>query len=223
MKQEIDKNKIKAVIFDFDGVLVNSKRAIFKTYREACKEMGIKFYSSLAEFSKNIDGNYEHFYVRLGIPKKYFKKMSLAYKKHYRKFEKEVSLFSGVENVLKKLKSHGFKVGIVSNTHDYIIKYFLKKFRIAKYIDVVVGGNKIDRLKPDPAEINVAMKKMKVKPEETIFIGDMEVDMIAGRRAKVKNLIAVTYGYHPKSRLKKFNPDEFIEKPSKILNILSIE
>ena len=218
--QKLSNNRIRAVIFDFDGVIVDSKKSIFETYKEVCKEMGIKFYSSLREFLKNNDGNYLHFYVRLGIKKKDFAKIGRLYRKHYKKFENHVFLFDGIKETFKALKKFGFKIGVCSNTRSYVVNYFLRKFGLKKYTDVVVCGNDVKRLKPNPLMIIRAAKEMGVKLKETAFVGDMEADMIAGKRAKVAKLIAVTYGYHPKRRLEKFDPDSFASNPKQILNIV---
>jgi len=211
---------IKAVIFDFDGVIADSKKTIFKIYREVCRELGIKFYSSISDFSKNIDGNYKHFYIKLGIKRAEFAKTTEAYRKHYLRFEREFRAFPEVRGVLSQLKRRGIKIGISSNTHAFILRRLLRKFGLISYIDAIAGGKDIDKLKPDPQQILIAMKRLGVEPKETVFIGDMEADMIAGRRAKVAKLVAVTYGYHPRKYLKKYRPDAFASNPQQIIESL---
>jgi HAD superfamily hydrolase (TIGR01549 family) len=211
---------IKAVIFDFDGVIGDTRKAIFLIYREVCREMGRKFYSSLPEFSRNLNGNYKDFYIRLGIRQEEFGKANKTYKKYFLKFEKEMRPFGEIGPVLSALKKRGIKTGIASNTHEFIVRRMLKRFGFEKYIDVVVGGKDIDKLKPDPEQIVIAMKMLGVKRSEVAFVGDMEADMLAGRAAKVAKLIAVTYGYHPEARLEKFGPDAIARNPTDILTHL---
>jgi len=211
---------IRVLILDFDGVIADSKKAIYKTYREVCREMGIKFYSSSSEFANNIDGNYKHFFLKLGIKRSDFAKANLIYKKHYSRLEREIKPFPGIKETLAAIRSRGIKIGISSNSFESAIRRILKRHRLEKYIDTVVGGKDIDKLKPSPAQILIAAKRLGAKKSEVAFAGDMEVDMIAGRRAKIAKIIAVTYGYHPKERLKKFGPDDFASRPKDILDIV---
>jgi HAD superfamily hydrolase (TIGR01549 family) len=212
--------KIRAVIFDFDGVIGDTKKAIFGIYREVCRDMGKKFFGSYDEFILNLNGNYKDFYLTLGIKKDEFEAANGHYRKHYPKFEKDMRPFGEIGGVLASLKKRGIKTGIASNTHEFIIRRLLKRFGFKKYIDVVVGGKDIDKLKPDPEQIVIAMRKLGVKPGETAFVGDMEVDIIAGKAAKIAKIIAVTYGYHSKERLEKHGPDVIVGNPREILENL---
>jgi HAD superfamily hydrolase (TIGR01549 family) len=211
---------VKAVIFDFDGVIGDTRKAIFGIYREVCREMGKKFYGSFPEFARNLNGNYRDFYVKLGIREDEIEKANEIYRKHFLRFEKEMRPFGEIAGVLASLKRRGIRIGIASNTHEFIIRRLLKRFGFEKYVEVVVGGKDINKLKPDPEQIILAMKKLGAKPGETAFVGDMEVDMLAGRAAKVAKVIAVTYGYHPKARLEKFGPDAIVSSPQDILEKL---
>ena len=209
---------IKAVIFDFDGVIADSMKIIYEIYKAVCREMGKRFQYSIDEFARVLDGNYKNFYVELGISEEEIEIANETYKKYFLQLEKEIRPFHGIHDVLAALRKRGIKIGISSNTHEFIIRRLLKNFGMEEHIDVVVGGKDINKLKPDPAQIILAMEKLGVRHGETAFIGDMEVDMIAGRAAKVAKIIAVTYGYHGRERLEKFGPDVMVKNPSEILS-----
>lgn len=211
---------IEAVIFDFDGVIADSKETIFRIYEAVSKEMGIEFYDSISDFTKNLDGNYKHFYTKLGIKEKDFSKANKIYKKHFLRLGEGIRIFQGMEEVLSTLKKKSFKIGISSNTHEFIVRALLQRFGIENHIDAVIGGKDINKLKPDPALITNVMEKMEVDPEQTAYIGDMEVDMLAARAAKVGKLIAVTYGFHSKEMLERFDPDAMAYTPEEILENL---
>ncbi len=211
---------IEAVIFDFDGVIADSIGTIFKICEAVCKEMGIEFYDSISDFTKNLDGNYKHFYLKLGIKEKDSGKANRIYKKHFLKLGEGIGLFEGVEEVLYLLKKKGFKIGICSNTHEFIVRTLLKRFGIEKYVDAVIGGKDINKLKPDPALIILVIEKLGVEADHTAYVGDMEVDMLAGKAAKVGRLIAVTYGYHTREMLDIFDPDAMAYTPEEILENL---
>jgi HAD superfamily hydrolase (TIGR01549 family) len=211
---------IEAVIFDFDGVIADSKETIFRIYEAVSKEMGVEFYDSLSDFTKNLDGNYKHFYTKLGIMEKDFARANRIYKKHFLRLEEGIRIFEGMEEVLSSLRGKGFRIGISSNTHEFIVRTLLKKFGIEDFIECVIGGKDINRLKPDPALITIVIKKLGVEPTHTAYVGDMEVDMIAGKAAKVGKLIAVSYGFHSKETLERFDPDAMADTPGEILENL---
>ena len=215
-----EKNGIKAVIFDFDGVIADSKSTIYAIYRVVLAEMNKKFPFSLEEFTDVLDGNYKNFYASMGVEESEIEKANEIYKRQYMQLEKEIRPFHGASEVLSELKKRGYKIGISSNTHEFIIRRLLAQFGFENHVDAVVGGKDINKLKPDPEQILLVMEKLGVKHTECAFIGDMEVDILAGRAAKVARLIAATYGYHPRERLEKFNPDFYVNNPFQILGYL---
>ncbi len=96
-----------------------------------------------------------------------------------------VELLPGVEQLLKEL--HGqVKLGIVSNTQTITaadIKKKLAKIGIEQFFDVVIATGELGIHKPDPAPIIAAIKALDVKPERTIYIGDIETDLQAAHAA----------------------------------------
>jgi nicotinate-nucleotide--dimethylbenzimidazole phosphoribosyltransferase len=96
-----------------------------------------------------------------------------------------VELLPGVEQLLNELKDN-LKIGIVSNTQTITateIKNKLATVGIEHYFDVVVATAEIGLHKPDPAPITAAIKALVVKPERTLYIGDIETDLQAARAA----------------------------------------
>ena len=63
------------------------------------------------------------------------------------------------------------------------------------------------------------MKRLNSLPEETVYIGDMDGDMMAGRRAGVK-VIGVTWGWHKKEKLEQHKPDLIVESPQELLEAI---
>jgi nicotinate-nucleotide--dimethylbenzimidazole phosphoribosyltransferase len=96
-----------------------------------------------------------------------------------------VELLPGVEQLLKELKGK-VKIGIVSNTQTITateIKKKLAKVGIEHYFDVVIATAELGIHKPDPAPITAAIKALALKPERTIYVGDIETDLQAARSA----------------------------------------
>jgi len=121
------------------------------------------------------------------------------------------------KNILKELKKRKIKTGIISNELKDCILYSLKKHN-AK-VDIVLSTENTSKAKPHPYLLHKAMKKLKVKPSEVLYVGDHPKDIQMGKRAKVKTagLINILHG---KRALKKEKPDYLIRKLSEITSIL---
>ncbi len=134
--------------------------------------------------------------------------------------ENKLILYDDVIPTLKKLNNMGIKIGIVSNTPDFIIEFELDAFKLAPFFDKVLGlGDDQSICKPEPDGINMILEEMKCNPAKTIFIGDSEVDLIAAQRAKVFPI----YIDRNKEKRKKFviDPKSYI-KITSLLQIFEI-
>lgn len=88
----------------------------------------------------------------------------------------ECPLFPDVKPVLSKLRERGLKMGIISTGYEQDIDAITQKTGLQKDLfDVIVGADTLKKTKPDPEVFKYALKKLKVKPQETLFVGD-EID-----------------------------------------------
>lgn len=132
-----------------------------------------------------------------------------VYFKHYLlKGVKNVPLFPHVKEVLETFKKK-IKV-IVSNKRDEFIRKILKFHNIYGYFPEILGGDTSPCLKPDPCAILALLKKYKVNPGRTIFVGDMKVDIETGKNAGIRTC-GVTYGFDGKDKLLESSPDILVD------------
>ncbi len=112
-------------------------------------------------------------------------------------------LIKGVSRTLKTLKSRGLKLAIAStDTHKRTEKSF-KALRLIDLFDEIVGSDDVEEGKPAPDMILRILKKLRIRSDEAIMIGDMPVDLQMGRSANVKACIGVLTGSGKKERLEK--------------------
>jgi len=88
----------------------------------------------------------------------------------------ECPLFPDVNPVLSKLRERGLKMGIISTGYEQDIDAIIQKTGLQKELfEVIVGADTLKKTKPDPEVFKYALTKLKVKPQETLFVGD-EID-----------------------------------------------
>ncbi len=83
--------------------------------------------------------------------------------------------------------------------------------KIEKYFDYMLCADKLKYGKPHPQILQKIMRRFKLKPQETIYVGDMAIDAQAGRRAGIKTIIVAT-GSSARSQIKKEKPSRIIDR-----------
>ncbi len=97
------------------------------------------------------------------------------------RFDK-INFFPDVREFLKKLRSDGFKLGLLSNTESLKSKELENKLSLPTYFDKIVYSFEIKTIKPDPVAFNTILNKLKVKPNEAIMVGDSLRSDITGSK-----------------------------------------
>ena len=208
---------IKLVMFDWDGTLVDGLSINYRIYREITKKLGKRTPASPGELAKLTDGKWEELYYNLGIrTKKEIRQATKIYHELFGRFRNDFRLFPGVVDVLSSLKEHEIKIGIISNCEKPLMLMLVDRFNLSVYLDAVVAHGDTENVKPEPDQIHLCLEKLAVKPEHAVFVGDMTNDIKAARNAKLRKVIAVTYGWHTRKQLEKLKPDAIVDSPEEI-------
>lgn len=208
---------IKAIIFDFDGVINNGVEVHYDFYRDLCKSHDIEPpFSTKYEFRGWFDPrDYKTNYKNLGIFLRDSK--NISYKEYIKRFG--IPVIKGMKKVIKKLTKK-YVLAIVSTNHKEIIENQLEEYGILKSFKVVIGNGDMFKIKPHPKALLKCLKKLKLSSKEAIYIGDMISDIEAARNANVK-IISVAWGWSSKEELKKAKPDWIVNNPKELLSILN--
>ena len=181
---------IKAIIFDFDGVIVNSEKIWLKAKIKALKENKIKIKKKI-NLNTNLGLGSDNFFLKF-IPKSIYKKkinnVIHKYKLITKKsFLKTPKLNNGILNILK-IKSLKFSI-VSNNSKNFIIKS-LKKHKIYNYFKskniIALRGKKFR--KPNSYGYKLALKKLKCKNYEVVVVEDSLTGISAAKNAKIKNI-----------------------------------
>ena len=103
-------------------------------------------------------------------------------------------LYPDVETTLRALVELGARLAVCTNKQQAATLAVLEGFNIAKYFEVIVGGDIVPFRKPDPRHLLAALDQLRVSPTESVMIGDNENDHAAGRAAGTA-VILMRYGY----------------------------
>jgi phosphoglycolate phosphatase len=119
------------------------------------------------------------------------------------------TLFPGLVNVLDKAKAHGLRMGVCTNKVEHLSHKLLGEIGLAKYFDVVVGGDTLPTMKPDPAPYLEAVRRLGLDTGQTAMFGDSETDIRTAQNAGAP-VIAVSFGYTAQ-HVSHFNPTHVID------------
>jgi HAD superfamily hydrolase (TIGR01509 family) len=183
--------RYRAVIFDKDGVLINSFETVYSAMNKALTHYD---YDSLAreEFRKEwwgirADDNIER---KLRISRERALEIFDLYKQKRKELDQMTKLYPNVKTVLSRLDGD-YGMGVVTSTNREIAIKLLEDFEIFGFFDVIVGGDETTP-KPAPDALLKACNELGVEPEETIFIGDTDADIGAGQSAGCTTVIVTT-------------------------------
>ncbi len=179
-----EKNKIKAVIFDFDGVLANTDIYHFIAWKKAVRRIGINMDPSVQNKLRGLTREdtllkiLEIFNVE--ISKNKFEEIADLKNVLYKQFVNEVTredILPGIIPFLKWLKENNFKTAVASISKNS--KQIIDNVGLTKYFDVIVDPMTIQNSKPEPDIFIVAARMLDVKTWECIGIEDAQVGVDA--------------------------------------------
>jgi len=175
---------LKGVIFDLDGVVVNTVPIHFKAWKKMFSEYGIKF--TFEDYKKYVDGipRIEGCKaIMRGYPDNVINEAAERKQKYFREFiEKEkIPIFESTINFMKELKENGIKISVLSSSKNS--PFILKKIGIYDMLDAEVNGNDITKGKPDPEIIFKILEKLKLKNNEVVVFEDAILGVRAAKSA----------------------------------------
>ena len=206
---------IKAIIFDFDGVLFNTEKPVFKMLKKLLKKYGLKFKTD-KELEDMWRLNFYDSMEKRGIKGKKLEKFKDECEGELRKMHMQI--FQHIPPILKELSRH-YYLAVVSSNFKKILTSNLKKKELLGYFSAVVGA---DIIEEKTKRIEKCLDIFKIKPSEAVYVGDTTGDVKEAKKVKVKTL-AVTWGFHSRALLKKEKPTYIISRPKQMLKLFDIK
>lgn len=182
--------QIKLIIFDLDGVLIDSKKNMYFSWSKLMIENKIKV--NFKNYFEHIGLPFKKILLKIGI-KKNLNHLESQYFKNSRKFRNKIIPYKNVKETLSDLQKK-YLISIVTSKKRKNTNYFLKKFFPKINFNLICCPSPRFRSKPFPDLFRYTFKKLNISSKNSIYIGDTAHDKLAAKKAKT-NFIFANYGY----------------------------
>ena len=214
--------KYKAIIFDLDGTILNTLLDLTNACNHVLSEHGFK--ERTEEEIRTFVGNGIRRTLALcvpeGTPDSVVDELYNAYNPYYNGHcDINTRPYEGITELLTQLKSHGYKLAVVSNKGDKAVRILCDK-HFNGLFDVTVGERSGIRRKPYPDSLNACINELGVNKENVIYVGDSEVDIETAKNTGIP-CISVTWGFRSRDFLVSSGAKVLANTPSEILSFLS--
>lgn len=214
--------KYKYIIWDLDGTLLNTIEDLHSSVNFALERFGQPC-RTLKETTRNVGNGIRLLISRSlegGEDNPLIEEVFASFKAHYA--ENCLNLtrpYDGIPELLQALKASGVKMAVVSNKIDFAVRDLRDRF--FPRLDVAMGEQEGVAKKPAPDMVYKAMEELGANPDETVFIGDSEVDVLTAKNAGLP-CVAVLWGFRERDELERAGATVFAENAAELCERLSM-
>jgi pyrophosphatase PpaX len=192
----------RAVLFDWDGTLVDSAEATFRTYVSLFAGFGIRF--DRRRFAETYSPNWLDTYRRVGLGEEHWPAADRQWLDLYAR-ETNV-LLPGVRSALERLDQAGLLLGLVTSGERERVTSELRALEVARFFRIVVCGGDLLHKKPRPEPLLLALERLRVDARDAAYVGDSPEDVLMTRAAGAF-AVAVPGGFPNHRDLEASTPD----------------
>ena len=193
-------SKIRAVIFDWDGTLLDSYSADLSAYLAMFRALKISW--GEAELRRNYSPDWYRIYRAARIPRENWQRADRLWRLHYAR--QSAALLPGAEEAIARLRSK-FKLGLVTSGSRSRVLRQLSGFGMTRIFAARIYSESVEQRKPHPAPLRMALEKMRIAAAEALYVGDTPEDVEMARRAGVLT-IGVTGPFPTHEKLRAARP-----------------
>lgn len=215
--------RFQAALFDFDGTLADTLPLIALSWNHALGPIFGREFSLqevVARFGPTDNAMIER--EMRGHAPEAVERAIESYFARYESAHDAARAFDGVSEMLAQVRGAGFKVGLMTGKGRRAAEITLRLLGWQEAFDFVVTGDETSRPKPDPEGVLRVAHALGVEPERCIYVGDLPVDIRAGRAAGM-GTVAAGWNAFDRDALRAEKPDFWAEAPADVCQVLAAE
>jgi len=202
------KKKIRGIVFDLDGTLIESYEAIYLGLKECFQHFRkeiFPFHDLKIYLKPDLESTLSQFFKLEEV----LKAVPIMRKRYEEVYLDHTHFLNGAKEVLNILHSDGVVLGVASNKFGRFSRGALTHLGVSDCFKSVVGAGDVPRNKPFPDMIHRAIEEMQLPMEEAIFVGDTLTDIETGKEAGI-DTYALPTGFHSKEELSRGTPKRML-------------
>jgi HAD superfamily hydrolase (TIGR01509 family) len=194
----------RAVLFDWDGTLLNSYASDTRAYLTMFRALGVDW--GVPELARHYSPNWYHVYRAARIPREKWDEADRLWTLAYAK--ETPPLLPGARRIVQTL-GRDFDLAVVTSGNRRRVRQQLRDFELADYFSACVCSEDVQKKKPHPAPLNLALARLHADPEDCVYVGDTAEDIEMARRAGVRP-IGVLGPFPTAERIRAARPDTIL-------------
>lgn len=197
---------LRAVLFDWDGTLVDTAEASYRCYVRLFSELGIPF--DRTTYARTYSPNWYQTFRAVNLPEERWAWADSRWLAHFA--TERVEIVEGARDLIESLARRGIAMGVVTSGSSERVAREIDAHGLSGHLRARVFGCDVEQKKPHPEGLHLCLQRMGVAAEESVYVGDSPEDILMAKAARVR-AIAVPGGYPNEEALRAARPDAFAD------------
>jgi AHBA synthesis associated protein len=203
---------LRAVVFDLDGVLVDSFGVMREAFALAYREVVGDGEPPFEEYTQHLGCYFPDIMAMMGLPLA----MEESFVRESYRLAHRVRMFDGVAEMLRALRGNGIRFAVATGKSGPRARSLLAGLGVRDLFDHVIGSDEVTNAKPAPDIVLRAVDLLGVARDEAVMIGDAVTDLASAKAAGV-TAIAALWGEGDPAPLLAADPDVVVASPAELL------
>jgi HAD superfamily hydrolase (TIGR01509 family) len=213
---------VEAVVFDWDGTLVDSKTALVASFQLTTGEvLGEPFPTAHEDVERIVQVRGQEAFAEIAAgDSEVYERIETVFHRVYVEQMEAIQPFPGALETIAALRDAGRRIGVATSKSRARLDLEAERTGIGPLLDVSISGDEVKLAKPDPESVAETIRRLGVDPAATLYVGDGPNDIRAGRDAGAVT-VAVSFGFHP-DEAQAEGPDHVIEEFGQLLALAGV-